>query len=109
MAEEGPEDMSGHFLPQHKPWLKDGHTWAMHESGREVRYRTKYILGIDSRLFQNVVVWYTRHNMDHYLVLGCLRIAAPDTHVRYLGRRTRFPIRPLSTPDKSDQFFAKLQ
>ena len=72
MEEEGLEDTSGHFLPRHNTWLKDGHTWAMHESGREVRCRTKYILGIDSRLFQNVVVWYTRHNMDHYLVLGCL-------------------------------------
>ena len=26
LAEEGLEDMSGHFLPWHKPWLKDGRT-----------------------------------------------------------------------------------
>ena len=36
LAEEGLEDMSGHFLPRHKPWLKDGRTWAMHRGGREV-------------------------------------------------------------------------
>ena len=26
LAEEGLEDISGHFLPQHKLWLKDGCT-----------------------------------------------------------------------------------
>ena len=26
LVEEGPEDMRGHFLPQHKPWLKYCHT-----------------------------------------------------------------------------------
>ena len=36
LVEEGLEDMSGHFLPRHKPWLKDGLTWVMHQGGREV-------------------------------------------------------------------------
>ena len=26
---EGLEEMSGHFLPRNKPWLKDGCTWEM--------------------------------------------------------------------------------
>ena len=56
LAEEGLEDMSGHFLPRHKPWLKDGHTWAMHRGGREVCSRTNYIMCIDGCLFQNVEV-----------------------------------------------------
>ena len=34
LAEEGLEDMSGHFLPWHKPWFNDDRTWAMHWSGR---------------------------------------------------------------------------
>ena len=57
LEEEGLEDMSGHFLPWHNTWLKDGCTWAMRRGGQEVRSRTDYILGTDSCLFQNVVVW----------------------------------------------------
>ena len=34
MTEEVLEDMSGYFLPKHKPWLKDSRTWAMHRGGR---------------------------------------------------------------------------
>ena len=33
MAEEGLEDMSRHFLPQRKPWLKDDQTRAMNRGG----------------------------------------------------------------------------
>ena len=44
MKEEGLEDMSRHFLPRHKPWLKYVCTWAMHRGGQEVRSRTDYIL-----------------------------------------------------------------
>ena len=40
MVEEGLEDISGHFFPRHKLWLKDGQTWAMQRGGREVRSRT---------------------------------------------------------------------
>ena len=49
--------MSGQFLPWKNLWLKDGRTWAMRRGGQEVRSRTDYILGTDSCLFQNVVVW----------------------------------------------------
>ena len=72
MVEEVLEDMSVHFLPRHKPWLKYVHTWAMHWGGGEVRSRTDYTLGIDSRLFHNAEIRDARHNKDHYLVLGCL-------------------------------------
>ena len=41
--------------------------------------------------------------------MGCLHGAAPDAHLCYLGRRTRFPIRPPTTPDKSYHIFAKIQ
>ena len=40
MAGLGLENMSGHILPRHKTWLKDGRKWAMHRGGREVRSRT---------------------------------------------------------------------
>ena len=59
-----------HLPPPHKPWLKDGRTWEIHSGGQEVRSRTDYILGTDSRLFQNVAVRYAQHNTYHYLVLG---------------------------------------
>ena len=65
LAEEILEVMSGHFLPQHKPWLKDGHTWAMHRGGRDVRSRTNCILGTDSSLFQNIAVRDARQKTDH--------------------------------------------
>ena len=48
--------------------------------GREVRYRTDYVLGKDYCLLQNVLVWDARHNIDHYLVLGSLREAASTEH-----------------------------
>ena len=72
LADECLEEMSDHFLPRHKPWLKDGRTWAMHRGGREVLSQTDYIMGTDSCLFQNVAVWDMQQNIDHYLVLWCL-------------------------------------
>ena len=104
-AEEGLEDMSGNFLPRHKPWMKDGRKWAMQWDGREVHFWNNYILGTESRLFQNVAVQDSMHNTDHYLVLRCLREAAPAAHSRYLGKRTHFSIRPQVTPDKADHMF----
>ena len=100
--------MIGHFLPKHKPWLKDGHTRAMYRGVWEVHSRTNYILGIDSHLLQNIAVRDESHNTDHYLVLGCLCGAKPAAHSRYLGNRTRFPISPLATPDKADHMFAEI-
>ena len=88
--------------------MKDGRTWFMHRDVREVRSWTDYILFTGSNMFQNVAVWDARHNTDHYLVLGCLCRAAPDTHLLYLGKRTCFPIRPPANPENTDRIFAKL-
>ena len=52
---------------------------------REVQSWTYYLLGTDHRLFQNVFVWDACHNIDHYLILGCLRGAAVTKHSHYLG------------------------
>ena len=109
LVKEGLEDMSGHFLTWHKLWLKNGRTWATHRGGREVCPQTEYILGTHSCLFHHLVVWDARHNTDHYLVLGCLCRAAPAAHLRYLGKRTCFPIRPPATPYKADRIFAELR
>ena len=70
ILESGLDDMNIHFLPQHRLWLKDVRTWAMHRGGREVRSQTNYILGTYSRMLQNVAVWYVQHNTNHYLVMG---------------------------------------
>ena len=74
-----------------------------------MRSRTDYILGSDSRLFQNVAVWDTRHNTHHYLVLGCLHRSGLTAHSHYLGKRTRFSIRPPAPLDKVDRMFSKLR
>ena len=108
LAEEGLEDMSGHFLPRNKWCLKDGCTWAMHQGGRKLRSCNNYILGTDSCLFQNVAVWDARHNTDHYLVLGCLLGAAPAARLRSLGNLTRFSIRPMANLDKAYRMFSGL-
>ena len=71
--------------------------------------RANYILGTDRRLLQNVVVRYAWHNTDHYLVLGCLRRSAPTVHSCYLRKRTLFPIKLPTTPERVDRLFADLQ
>ena len=98
--------MIGHFLSRHNYWLKDGRTWAMHWGRRYVRSQTDYILVTYISLFQNVAFWDSRNNTDHYLILGCLHGATPAAHLRYLGRRTRFSIRPPETPYKADHMFS---
>ena len=62
--------------------------------GREVRSQKDYIIGTDLNLFRNVSVQDPQHNLDHYLVLGCLCSATPREHSQYLGRRKRIPLRP---------------
>ena len=60
----------------------------MQRGGQEVRSQNNYILGTDSRLFQNVDIRDARHNTDHYLILGCLHRAVPAAQLCYLERRT---------------------
>ena len=81
----------------------------MHRGGQEVRSRSDYILGIDCCLLHNMAVQDTRHNTDHYLVLGCLRGATPAAHLRYLGRHKHFPINPPTNLDGVDRLFAELR
>ena len=50
LATEGLEDMSAQFLPRRRSCFRDGRTWSMIRAGREVRSRTDYILGTDSRI-----------------------------------------------------------
>ena len=49
------EDTSEYLLPRYKPWLREGQMWSMLHGGREVRSCTKYIMGKDHCLLQNVV------------------------------------------------------
>ena len=58
LAAEGLEDMLAHFLLGHKSWAWDRRTCSMTRIGREVRYQTDYLLGIDQRLFRYVSIWY---------------------------------------------------
>ena len=81
----------------------------MHRGGREVCSRTNYILVKDRWLLQNVAVRDAWYNTYHYLVLGCLHGAALTTHSLYLGKQTRFPIKPPPTPNGVDHVFADLQ
>ena len=64
--------ISGHFLLCQIPWEWEVSTWSMLYQGREVKSCTYYIIGLYRRLFQNVSVWYSRHNTDHYIILGFL-------------------------------------
>ena len=59
LASSGLMDMGLHFLPQNKLRLKDRCTCRMQQDGREVQYRTDYILETDQRLFQDVAVYDT--------------------------------------------------
>ena len=106
MARAGLEDLSRHFFPWHKPWLRDSRTWFMRHEGREV---CSYILVTYRCLLQNMVVRDARHNRDHYLILDCLRGATPTTNSCYLGKCTRFPIKPPTTVDDVDSLFAEIQ
>ena len=80
----------------------------MIQEGREVRPRTDYILGTDRRLFGNVSVRDTRHNSDHYMVLGCLHSAHLRENARYLGGCKRLPLRPPTDPTREDGLFTAI-
>ena len=54
ITEAGLEDMTAHFLPRKRKWERDRRTWSMVRGGKEIRYRTDYILGTDLSLFSNV-------------------------------------------------------
>ena len=73
-----------------------------------VHYRTDYLLGVDRFLYQNVLVWYVRHNMDPYLVLGCLLGAPVQEYTRYFGNKRRFSLWTPQKASDTDRLFAEL-
>ena len=81
----------------------------MFRAGMEVKSRTDYILGTDRHLFWNFSVRDSRHNSDHYLVLGCLWSAPLSKCSECLGRRKRPPLRPPTTPMREGGIFAALR
>ena len=104
----GLEYMTTNFFTWYKLWLRDGWTWNMICGGREVRSWNDKILGIDRRLIQNVSVQDSQHNINHYLVLGCVHGAAPYNHLRYLRRWRRFLLNPTKAPGGLDCMFVEL-
>ena len=106
---EGMEDMPDHFLLHRRPWYRDGRMCSMVWVGREVRSRTDYTLGTYHHLFWNVYVHDPMHNLDHYLVLGCLCSASlgntPSTSIGASGS----PFDPPTTPVREDGTFAALR
>ena len=81
----------------------------MIREGREVRSRTDYILGTDRRLFGNVSIQDSRHNTDHYMVMGCLHSAYLKEHAQYLGGRKKLPLLSRIEPVREDTIFAALR
>ena len=74
LTEAGVEDITVHFLPRKILWGRERWTWIMVREGKVIRSRTDYLLGTDRSLFRNVAVQDPRHNLDHYMVVGHLRI-----------------------------------
>ena len=93
----GLEDMSTHILPRPCPWYRDGRTWRMVWSEREVQFQTDYTLRIYCRLFKKVTALDPRHNSDHCLVLVCLCSVPLRDHTEYLGGRKKIPLQPPTT------------
>ena len=56
LATAGLENIPTHFLSRRHPWCHNGMIWSMTQLGREVWYRTEYILGIDLCIFMNMSV-----------------------------------------------------
>ena len=56
----------------------------MRHIGREVISWTDYILGTDIHMFWNVSVRESQHNLDHFMVLGCLHGTSQWDHTSYM-------------------------
>ena len=105
------EDLAVNFFLRRQAWCRDRRTWATRRQGRVVRSRMDYILGSGRWIFQNVAVWIPRHNSDHFMVVGSLHGSSPREHSRYLGSRTRLPLRPpgRQTRTRADKLFTELR
>ena len=82
VATAGLEDLLENLLLQRRPWCRERGTWVVVWQGREVRFRTDYILGSDLRIFRNVAVRDLQHNSDHFMIMGCLCVASPWEHLQ---------------------------
>ena len=83
----------------------------MRRKGRVVKSRTDYILGSDRRIFYNMAVWDPMHNSNHFMVVGSLCGASLREHYRYLGIRTRLPLRLTGRQmrTRADKIFSELR
>ena len=81
----------------------------MVQEGKVVWSRTDYILGTDRSLFMNVSVREPRHNIDHFMVVGCLCSAPEREHIKYLVGRKKLPLQPRTEPMREDGIFAALR
>ena len=104
-------DMGLHFLPRRKPWFQDRCMWIVRRYVQEVRSRTYYILGTDCKLFQNMAVQEPRHNLYHYIVLGCLRGKPKKDLTDYLCKARRYPLRTIhrNLASASEKLFLELK
>ena len=75
LAEAVIEYMSAHFLMCCNSWELDIITLSMVGLCQEVQSRKEYLLVMDQYLFRNISVWDLWHNLDHYMILGCLNIS----------------------------------
>ena len=109
LTEAGLEDVEAHFLQRLRRWGRERRTWSMTREVKAVRSQTDYILGTDQSLFWNMFVWDPRHNTNHNMVLGCLRIAPEREHAKYLTKRKKLPLQPPTEPTREDGIFAALR
>ena len=84
ITEAGVKDMTAHFLLRKNRWGRERRTWSMVQEGKVVRSRTDYLLGTDRSIFRNLSVRDTRHNTDHFMVMGCLLFAPERERTRYI-------------------------
>ena len=109
MTAAGVEYITAHFLPQRRRWGQERRTWSMVREGKVVWSRTDYLLGTERSIFRNLSVWDPRHNINHFMVVGCLRSAPEREHTRYMARRRKSPLRPPTEPTREDGIFAALR
>ena len=100
------EDMYGHFLPCRTSWVWKIRTWIMLRREKLVQSQTYYIIRTDLCLFQNVSVCDPRHNIDHYMVIGCLYAADHRNDQLCLRFLTHLPFLPPMVLTREDVLFA---
>ena len=74
------ENMSSNFPLRRISWSQDVINRIMIWKGREGLSWTDYIIRTHRCLFQNLSFQEPRHNIDQYMVLGCLHGATHTEH-----------------------------